>query len=86
MADSNVLGVVLLARHGDRLGFYQDPNTYTASATTLTALGNVSSQYFRTKQPLRLIPFGHHSNKSFNLVPSYVLSIWIRLHRHTFMG
>ena len=39
---STVLGVVLLARHGDREGFYQDPNTYTASNTTITPLGEVS--------------------------------------------
>jgi hypothetical protein len=40
MTDSQVLGVILLARHGDRLGFYQDPETYIASATAITALGN----------------------------------------------
>ncbi|EJF61011.1 phosphoglycerate mutase-like protein [Dichomitus squalens LYAD-421 SS1] len=36
---STVLGVVILARHGDREGFYQDPETYTASATSITPLG-----------------------------------------------
>ncbi|KAK0228724.1 histidine phosphatase superfamily [Armillaria fumosa] len=42
MADSGtLLGVVLLARHGDREGFYQDPSSYTASATTITPEGNV---------------------------------------------
>lgn len=40
--DSKVLGVVLLIRHGDRQGFYQSDTTYTATATNLTALGNVS--------------------------------------------
>ena len=39
--DSTVIGVVILARHGDREGFYQDPNTYTASSTTITPLGEV---------------------------------------------
>ncbi|KAA1473804.1 phosphoglycerate mutase-like protein [Dentipellis sp. KUC8613] len=39
-SDSTVLGVVLLIRHGDRQGFYQDPNTYDASATAITPLGN----------------------------------------------
>ncbi|KAH9950621.1 phosphoglycerate mutase-like protein [Amylocystis lapponica] len=37
--DSTVIGVVVLARHGDRQGFYQDPDTYTASSTAITALG-----------------------------------------------
>ncbi|KAI0770390.1 histidine phosphatase superfamily [Fomes fomentarius] len=36
---SKVLGIVVFARHGDRQGFYQDPNTYTASATSITPLG-----------------------------------------------
>ncbi|TDL22226.1 phosphoglycerate mutase-like protein [Rickenella mellea] len=39
-ADSVVLGVVLLVRHGDRQGFYQNPLTYTASNTEITPLGN----------------------------------------------
>jgi hypothetical protein len=38
---SQLLGVVLLVRHGDRQGFYQDPETYTATATQITPLGNV---------------------------------------------
>ena len=42
MSSSDVIAVVILARHGDREGFYQDPLTYTASATKITALGNVS--------------------------------------------
>ena len=39
---SQLLGVVLLVRHGDRQGFYQDPTTYTATATQITPLGSVS--------------------------------------------
>ena len=38
---SNILGVVLIARHGDRQGFYQDPQTYTPTATAITPLGEV---------------------------------------------
>jgi hypothetical protein len=38
--DSQLLGVIVLARHGDRLGFYQNPNTYTTSNTQITPLGN----------------------------------------------
>lgn len=34
-----ILGIVLMARHGDREGFYQDPTTYTASQTSITPLG-----------------------------------------------
>lgn len=40
-SDSGLLGVIVLTRHGDRLGFYQDPLTYTASDTAITPLGNV---------------------------------------------
>lgn len=40
-ADSQLLGVVLIARHGDRQGFYQDPESYTPSATSITPLGEV---------------------------------------------
>ena len=43
-ANSTVLGVLVLARHGDRQGFYQDPNTYAASATRITPLGNVRAR------------------------------------------
>ncbi|KAH7925893.1 phosphoglycerate mutase-like protein [Leucogyrophana mollusca] len=38
--DSQLLGVVLIVRHGDRQGFYQDPTTYTPTATAITPLGN----------------------------------------------
>ncbi|KAF5360653.1 hypothetical protein D9756_004844 [Leucocoprinus leucothites] len=34
-----LLGVVLLARHGDRQGFYQDPNSYTPFGTAITPTG-----------------------------------------------
>ncbi|VDC04591.1 unnamed protein product [Peniophora sp. CBMAI 1063] len=36
---STLLGVVLMVRHGDRAGLYQDPLTYAASHTTITPLG-----------------------------------------------
>ncbi|KAF7799398.1 hypothetical protein EIP86_010631 [Pleurotus ostreatoroseus] len=39
--DTEILGVVLLARHGDRRGFYQDPLTYTPSQTSITPLGEI---------------------------------------------
>ncbi|OSX57261.1 hypothetical protein POSPLADRAFT_1157245 [Postia placenta MAD-698-R-SB12] len=38
-SDSVVIGAVVLARHGDRYGFYQDPETYTVTATNITPLG-----------------------------------------------
>ncbi|TFK66483.1 phosphoglycerate mutase-like protein [Pluteus cervinus] len=38
---SDVLGIVLLARHGDRNELFQDPNTYDVSFTTITPLGEV---------------------------------------------
>lgn len=39
MSSSNILGVVLIARHGDRVEFWQDPETYTTSDTSITPLG-----------------------------------------------
>ena len=36
---SPVTGIVVLIRHGDRLGFYQSPTKYTASQSNLTVLG-----------------------------------------------
>ncbi|KAG7447894.1 phosphoglycerate mutase-like protein [Guyanagaster necrorhizus] len=51
MVDSTIIGVVLLARHGDRQGFYQDPSSYTASSTTITPLGN--QQEYQLGQLLR---------------------------------
>ncbi|PBK78349.1 phosphoglycerate mutase-like protein [Armillaria solidipes] len=63
MADSStLLGVVLLARHGDREGFYQDPSSYTASATTITPEGNV--QEFQLGQLLRSL-YLNSSSESF---------------------
>lgn len=38
---TTLLGVVLLARHGDRLEFFQDPFTYNPTETFLTPLGSV---------------------------------------------
>ena len=40
---TTLLGVVLLARHGDRLEFFQDPFTYDPAETFLTPLGSVRS-------------------------------------------
>ncbi|KDR82624.1 hypothetical protein GALMADRAFT_835279 [Galerina marginata CBS 339.88] len=53
--DSKVLGVVVLVRHGDRQGFYQDPTSYSASNTALTPLGNL--QLYELGQELRNIYF-----------------------------
>ncbi|TFK48705.1 phosphoglycerate mutase-like protein [Heliocybe sulcata] len=52
-SDSQVLGVVLLVRHGDRQGFYQNPDTYTASSTAITPLGN--QQEYQLGQLLRSV-------------------------------
>ncbi|KAF4620911.1 hypothetical protein D9613_001070 [Agrocybe pediades] len=40
---SKVLGVIVIARNGDRLNYYQDPYNYAASNTETTALGEVES-------------------------------------------
>ncbi|KAG5722000.1 hypothetical protein E4T56_gene6162, partial [Termitomyces sp. T112] len=62
-SDSKVLGVVLLIRHGDRQGFYQDPTTYTPSNTVLTPLGN--QQEYQLGQLLRQVYLNSSS-------PSYI--------------
>jgi len=40
---TEVLGVIVLARNGDRTAYYQDPKTYEASYTETTALGAAES-------------------------------------------
>ncbi|KAJ3565742.1 hypothetical protein NP233_g7443 [Leucocoprinus birnbaumii] len=40
---STVLGVIVIARNGDRQSMYQEPNTYAASNTETTALGEAES-------------------------------------------
>lgn len=37
----SLAGILILTRHGDRQGFYQDPSKYTASKTNLTVLGGL---------------------------------------------
>jgi hypothetical protein len=39
---TDVLGVLVIARNGDRSEYYQDPKTYESSYTESTALGAVS--------------------------------------------
>ncbi|KAL1744077.1 histidine phosphatase superfamily [Schizophyllum fasciatum] len=51
--DSTLLGVVVLTRHGDRQGFYQDPDSYTASGTVITPLG--TQQEYQLGQKLRAL-------------------------------
>ncbi|KAF8440957.1 histidine phosphatase superfamily [Boletus edulis BED1] len=51
--DNQILGVVLIVRHGDRQGFYQNPTTYTATATQITPLGN--QQEYQLGELLRSI-------------------------------
>ncbi|KAJ6511981.1 histidine phosphatase superfamily [Mycena vitilis] len=66
MADSKLLGVVILTRHGDRAGFYQSPTTYTASSTVITPLG--TQQEFQLGQHLRSIYFNASS-------PSFITGV-----------
>ncbi|KIK62450.1 hypothetical protein GYMLUDRAFT_41898 [Collybiopsis luxurians FD-317 M1] len=42
-ADSQVLGVIAIARHGDRFRYFQNPDTYKGGPTETTALGEVES-------------------------------------------
>lgn len=46
--NSKVVGVLLITRHGDRQGFYQDPTTYDASGTSITPLGEVQQYQLGT--------------------------------------
>jgi hypothetical protein len=39
---TDVLGVLVIARNGDRGEYYQDPKTYESAYTESTALGAVS--------------------------------------------
>lgn len=52
---SKLLGVVLLIRHGDRSGLYQDPTTYTASHTQITPLGTVSLPHMQLLDAVDLL-------------------------------
>ncbi|KAG8686089.1 hypothetical protein FRC08_012753, partial [Ceratobasidium sp. 394] len=58
--NSTVLGVVVLTRHGDRQGFYQSPDTYTAAQTAITPLG--LSQEYQLGQLLRNLYFSNSSS------------------------
>ncbi|KAH8922186.1 phosphoglycerate mutase-like protein [Atractiella rhizophila] len=60
---SQVVGAVMLARHGDRRGFYQDPETYTAADTEVTPLGE--NQLFSVGQYMRSVYLNASS-------PSYI--------------
>lgn len=64
--DNEMLGVVLIVRHGDRQGFYQSPTTYTATATQITPLGNV-----RYLEPKARPPLTHARYKNFSWASSY---------------
>ncbi|KAG8748142.1 hypothetical protein FRC10_008875 [Ceratobasidium sp. 414] len=57
--NSTVIGVVVLTRHGDRQGFYQSPDTYTAAQTAITPLG--LSQEYQLGQILRNLYFSPSS-------------------------
>lgn len=57
--NSTILGVVLLTRHGDRQGFYQTPDTYTAAQTAITPLG--LAQEYQLGQFIRSLYFSPSS-------------------------
>lgn len=48
---TDVLGVLVIARNGDRSEYYQDPKTYESSYTESTALGAVSHLSMASKFP-----------------------------------
>ncbi|GAA5821735.1 hypothetical protein JCM11251_000998 [Rhodosporidiobolus azoricus] len=55
------IGVVVIARHGDRTGFFQNPNTYASTDTGLTPLGE--QQNFRLGQLLNSIYAADNSSR-----------------------
>ncbi|KAF9485883.1 phosphoglycerate mutase-like protein [Pholiota conissans] len=63
VANSKILGAVILIRHGDREGFFQDPITYTASNTAITPLGNAQS--IQLGAQIRSIYFDDNSSPYF---------------------
>ncbi|GAA5972417.1 hypothetical protein JCM11641_001835 [Rhodosporidiobolus odoratus] len=56
------LGVVIIARHGDRSAFYQDPASYSGSDTVLTPLGE--QQNFQLGVMLRSIYAGTDATRA----------------------
>ncbi|KAF7297733.1 Phosphoglycerate mutase-like protein [Mycena kentingensis (nom. inval.)] len=61
--DGTLLGVLVLTRHGDRQGFYQDPKTYAVTGTTITPLGTqqtyqlgslLRARYLNASSPLNI--------------------------------
>ncbi|KAF9646303.1 phosphoglycerate mutase-like protein [Thelephora ganbajun] len=75
--DSQVLGVIVMTRHGDRRGFYQDPKTYTPSNTGVTPLGNQQSfqlgEYLRSRYLTRSSPHSIQNISPDLLEPDQVL-------------
>ncbi|TFK19434.1 phosphoglycerate mutase-like protein [Coprinopsis marcescibilis] len=63
---SKVLGVIVLARNGDRYSYYQDPFSYAGANTETTALGEVESHALGAQ--LRSLYFDSRS-------PSYIEGI-----------
>ncbi|EIW81249.1 phosphoglycerate mutase-like protein [Coniophora puteana RWD-64-598 SS2] len=64
--DGQLLGVALIIRHGDRQEFWQNPDTYSPTATQLTPLGN--QQEFQLGSTLRSLYLNASS-------PSYIANI-----------
>ena len=60
-----VLGVLVLARHGDRQGFYQSSDTYAASDMSITPLGEVSEFHWPCRGQWRSM--GRARRKNLNL-------------------
>ncbi|PCH40370.1 phosphoglycerate mutase-like protein [Wolfiporia cocos MD-104 SS10] len=66
MSESVVIGAVIIARHGDRQEFYQDPDTYAVTSTEITPLGE--AQEWQLGNLLRSIYLNATS-------PSYIMDI-----------
>ncbi|KAF8635858.1 hypothetical protein AX15_000050 [Amanita polypyramis BW_CC] len=77
--NGQVIGVVLLVRHGDRLEFFQNPDTYSTSDTSITPLGN--AQEYQLGQLLRSIyidPTSPSYIPGINQTVASQAQLWIR--------
>jgi hypothetical protein len=73
---AGLIGVVLLARHGDSTTYYQDPTTYNATQAYITPLGEVRTLRYNTASRSRMF-----SNKNLNSGVSFVIHISIPIRR-----
>ncbi|KAG1737562.1 phosphoglycerate mutase-like protein [Suillus paluster] len=70
---AGLIGVVLLARHGDRTAYYQDPNTYNSTQAYITPLGE--TQEFELGSFLRNIYLNPDSSSFIQNISTDVVNV-----------